>query len=119
VVLAIWLAGRIFDSKFIIIKEIITEGLLVGVIINVYIFNQGNFVGDLDTKVAIGWNMEYLVIAILAVHGVFGTVIIWRLLKDLETSLPEQDDPTKGFQKQVDLFRLKQKNTDKPVDIFD
>jgi len=98
---------RIFDRWFIIFKEVITEGLLIGVIINVFVFSKGDYVGDLNAKVAIGWNLLYCVLAIQSFHSITGTIVIWMLLKELETTLPEEYDPSKGLQKQVDLFRLK------------
>lgn len=94
-----WLILRIFDRWFIIFKEVVTEGLMIGVIIQVYIFYMGDFVGDLDLKVAIGWNLLYCVLTIMIFHAVSGTIVIWLLLKDLETTLPEEYDPSMGLQK--------------------
>ena len=92
---------------------------MVGLILHMYIFYQGNFVGDLDLKVSIGWNLLYCVLAIIVFHAISGTIVIWLLLKDLETALPEEDDPSKGLQKQVDLFRLKPKKEDKLHDVLE
>lgn len=97
----------VMNSWFLRIKEVISELLLFGVLGMVYILALGNFVSDLDTKVFYGWLWLYLVLGELALHFFMNTYLVWKLLQDLEFTMPQEVDPSAGLNKKVDLFRLK------------
>jgi hypothetical protein len=98
-----------FENAHIIIKEVVNEGLLQGVLAMVYLFSQANYVDNLEAKVAMGWLLEYLVLAVICFNVAMNVFLVWKLLKDLETSLPEIDDPSAHLNKKVDLFKLKER----------
>jgi hypothetical protein len=66
-----------FINVYILLKEVVTESLLLGAVGVVLILNNGDFIGDLPAKVAIGWLLEYIVLTIIAFNGVVNTFLIW------------------------------------------
>lgn len=95
----------IMKNWFLRAKEIFSELLLYGIISQSYMLALGDFIGDLDKKVFYGSLWVYMVLAFEFIHGMCNTYLVWRLLYVLESSLPENIDPTAGQNKKIDLFR--------------